>query len=609
MYKIFTFYSILLIVLPLTTMARDVEFIASAPAEVAVGERFRLTFQVNTRPASFNAPAFQGFRVLSGPSQSSSTSMQIINNQTTVTETFTYTYTLEATAEGSFTIPSARITVNGQNYQSNAISIRVVQGSARPQTSPAQPPGGQAPQTQASPQDLFIRATASTTSPFQGQQVIISYNLYTRVSVQQYSIDGLPSYRGFWTENITAQGQPQVRTQVIDGQTYNVAEIYRVAVFPQRSGELSIEPLEAELVVSLPGQRGRSIFDDFFGGSPFDQRRNVRQTIRSNTLNFNIRPLPTQNRPAAFSGIVGTDFEIAASVNQTDMAINDAVNLMVSISGKGNIRMLERPSFSFPPNLEVFDPNVSDNIRNTSSGISGSRSFDFLMIPRTGGEFVIPAWSFVYFDPVAEGYITKETPEFILQVTGDATALPGGALSQEAIRLLGSDIRFIRTGNVVFHPAGMLFFGSTLFWLLFLSPFLIFLFFVIYWRNHIKLQGNQQLLRNKKAEKLARKRLKIARSLMDKNQESQFYDEIFRALWGYLSDKLSIPISILNKENVEGAFKAKKVPGELSESFINTLDDCEFARFAPGEKENKMAEIYQKALNTIVTIEKDLRNK
>ncbi|TVQ14224.1 MAG: protein BatD [Bacteroidetes bacterium] len=594
--------------LPLSLWAGEIEFTASAPSEVAAGERFRLTYQVNARPSDFRAPDIRGFRVLSGPSQSSSTSMQMINGRTTVTESFSYTYVLQGAEEGTFTIAPAQITVDGESHRSNSLTVRVRPGTTPPSSPPSQERTEQP--SQASDSDLYIRATASTLSPYQGQQVIISYTLYTRVTVNQYSIDRLPSYRGFWTENITAPGQPQTRTEVINGQTYRVAEIYRVAVFPQRSGELRIEPLQTELVVSLPAQRRQSLIDDFFSGSAFGGRQ-ARQTIESNALTLNVKALPTQNRPASFSGMVGTDFEVNASVNQKDLNVNDAVNLSIAISGRGNMRMLEKPSLNFPANLEVFDPNISDNIRNTTSGVSGSRTYDYVMIPRTAGEFVIPESEFVYFDPQAERYVRKPISQFVLQVSGE-TVLPGttpGAISQEAIKLLGSDIRYIRTGNIVLTPAGSVFFGSNLFWILIIVPFLLFFFFVIHLRNQIKLQANQELLRNKKAEKLARKRLRKSKTFLDKKQENDFYDEIFKALWGYLSDKLSIPVSILNKENVEGAFRAKKVKQELSDSFMATLNDCEFARFAPGEKEDRMADIYHKALNTIVTIEKDLRNK
>lgn len=589
-------------------MAADIEFSASAPQEVGMGERFQVTYQVNARPSDFAAPSFEGFRRVSGPSQSSSTSMQLINGQMTTTTSFSYTYVLEAgREEGQFGISPARITVDGKSYQSNRLTITVREGARAQSPSPRT----QTPQPQESitPQDIFIRATANNTSPYQGEQVIVTYNIYTRLNISQYSIDRLPAYRGFWSENITAQGQPQTRTQVIDGQTYRVAEIYRTAIFPQRSGEITLEPLEAEVLVNVRGQRRQSLFDEFFGGSPFDQRRSVRENIRSNALTFNVKPLPSQNRPATFTGMVGTDFSVEASINQTELEVNDAVNFTVSITGKGNMRMTDKPAIHFPANLEVFDPNVSDNIRNTSSGVSGTRTFDYVMIPRTGGEFVIPAYQFVYFNPQTGRYVSRETSEFVLQVCGESTLAGPGALSQESIRLLGTDIRYIRTGHINLLPAGESFYASRMFWAMVILPFVLFGIFIVVWRKQIKLQSDQRLLRNKKAEKLARKRLKMAKRYLDKKHENEFYDEIFRALWGYLSDKLSIPVSILNKENVEGAFKAKQVSQQLSDNFIQTLNDCEFARFAPGPKEDRMTEIYQIALDTIVTIEKEIRNK
>jgi hypothetical protein len=593
-----------------SALAQTVQFTASAPAEVAVGERFRIVFQMNTRPSEFNAPSFQGFRVLSGPNQSSSTSMQIINNRTTVTESFTYTFIVEAVQEGNYTLEPAIITVDGSTHRSNSLTIGVRASSAQPSQQPAQALPNTSNGGSTSSEDVFIRAQVNTTTPYQGQQVIISYNIFTKVSINQYSIEKLPSFRSFWSENLTAQGQPQTQTQVINGETYRVAEIYRVAVFPQRSGEITIDPMEVEMVVSLPGQRRQSLFDEFFGGSPFDQRRTVRQTIRSNALTFNVKAIPNQNRPASFSGIVGTDFDVKATINHKEVNVNDAVNLNITISGRGNIRMLERPALSFPPNLEVFDPNVNDQLRNSTSGVSGSRIYDFVMIPRTGGEFIIPTWEFVYFDPVAERFVNRTTPEFTIQVSGSGSiAGNGGTISQEAIRTLATDIRFIKTGQINLLSKDERFLGSTLFWILLTSPFLLFGIFTVYWRNQIRLQSNFELMKTRKAEKMARKRLKKARIFMDKKQEDEFYDEIFRTLWGYLSDKLSIPVSILNKENVSGAFKAKKVPAELSDAFINTLNDCEFARFAPGKKEDRMADIYSKTLETIIKLEKELKKQ
>lgn len=593
-------------------IGKNIDFTLSGPSEVAVGARFQLTFQINTNPSNFKAPDFEGFKLLSGPNQSTSTSIQIINNQTTRTVTFSYTYILEATDEGRFTIDPATAIVDGRGYKSNDLSINVTPATQTPQPgnqSNRQPPSQQDQRQQqlASADDLFIRATVNNRNPYMGDQVIITYRLFTRVSVSQYSVDHLPSYRGFWSEDLTLPGNPQTSVEVIDGKTYRVAEIRRIALFPQRDGELTIEPLEVELVVNLPSQRrNRSLFDEFFGGV-----NQVRQDVKSNKVVLNVQPLPAKNQPAAFTGLVGTNFDIKASINKTDIEVNEATNLKVTISGEGNLNMVEAPQFSFPANLEVFDPNITNDIRTTQSGLSGERTFDFLMIPRTGGDFEIPPYNFVYFNPRSQSYETIQTPEFLLQVRGSAeqTVTRQGAASQEDIQTIGEDIRFIKTGNVNFRVKGEHFAGSTLFWLLIILPFLLFAVFILIWRNKIRLESDQQLLKTRKAEKIAKKRLKKANNYLKQRNENNFYDEIFRALWGYLSDKLNIPVSILNKETVDGAFKAKKVDQKLSDSFMKTLNECEFARFAPGEKEDKMDDIYNRALETIVLIEKDLKNK
>lgn len=401
-------------------VASEIDFRAVAPATVSLGEHFRLSFQLNARPADFQAPALGDFRVLSGPNQTSSSSTQNINGRVTRQEQYTFTYLLEASREGTFTVAPAVVNVSGNRYTSNTITIQVVRGSSAPtQSSPAQADTRQAqPPTQAGKDDLFIRAIPSKNNPYQGEELIVSYKLYTRVHVNQYSIDKLPSYHGFWSENITAPGQPATQTEVINGQTYHVAEIRRVALYAQRSGEIRIEPLDVACVISLPAaQQRRSIWDDFFGGSPFDQRRTVRQNFQSNALTLNVRPLPTQNRPPEFTGLVGTGFSIAAELNPTELKVNDAATLKVSISGNGNLRMLEKPAVVFPANLEVFDPGITDNIRTTTSGMSGSRSFEYLMIPRTGGEYDIPALKLAYFDPVSGTYIIRASSEFRLQVS------------------------------------------------------------------------------------------------------------------------------------------------------------------------------------------------
>lgn len=597
----------------LPVLASEVSFTASAPSQVAVGERFRVVYSANKRPANFNGPAFGEFRLLSGPSQSSSSSTQIIGGQVTHSENYSFTYILEATREGSFTIPEATISFEGRNFSSNELTIRV-SGQAAQGAQPSAPAPGQqqAPAAQGvSDRDIYLMAVVSNSSPYQGQAVTVTYKLYTRVVVSQYSIEKLPSYQGFWAEDVTPSGQPQVTEEVIDGQRYNVATIRQVVLFPQRAGELSIEPLDMQTLVRVSApRRSGSLLDEFFGGSPFGGFQNVERNLRSNQVRVNVRALPAQNRPPSFKGMVG-NFELNTGLSPLEVNVNEPVTLTLTINGSGNLRMLEKPEIQFPANLEAFDPNISDNIRISASGVSGSRQYEYLLIPRTGGTFEIPPIQFSFFDPAAGRYVTRSSQAYSLTVAGTATAsgeAPGTA-RQEDVQYLTSDIRFINNTIFGLQPMGSLFYRSKLFWILLVGPVLLFAFLLVYWRQHIRLQSNTALLRNRKAQKMAQKRLKKAGVFLKSGNSGEFYDEIFRALWGYLSDKLSIPVSRLNKEQVSDVFQQKGVQEVLAARFIDALNECEFARFAPGSPHARMDETYQRALDTIVTLEKELKNK
>lgn len=594
-------------------LAQEVSFTASAPEQVAVGETFQVSFVLNTRPADFRAPGFKGFRFVAGPSQYSSSSTQIINGKVTRTTSFSYTYTLMASEEGTFEIDPASAVVDGESYQSNAIKVTVTGQASPGSTSPSAGTrdNNQGSTDRATEKDLFIRASISNSNPYQSEQVIISYKIYTRVPVSQYSIDRLPSFQGFWTETLPDADPGTTTTEVIDEISYRVAEIRRIAVFPQRTGEITIEPLEVEALVRVPSHRQRqSLFDEFFGGSPFDAFQNVQQTIRSNPVTLQVRPLPAQNRPAVFQGMVG-QLDISATLEPGQLQVNDAANLAITISGRGNLRMLEQPQVSFPQNVEVFDPTVTDNIRNAASGISGSRKFEYILIPRTPGTFEIPPIRIAYFDPSAQRYETRETEAFQIEVTGSISGTEGAdrTTRREQVLSLSSDIRFIHTGPLSLTPLDSMFYGSKRFYFLMLLPIVMFLALLVVWRRQIKLQSNQAMVRNRKAEKTARKRLKTARSFLKNKDKDAFYDEISRSLWGYISDKLNIPVAYLNREHVNRVFIEKNVSGHLAEKFLQTIDECEYARFAPGSSPALMDEVYEKTLVTIIDLEKELNKR
>lgn len=592
-------------------LAGEVTLNVSAPNSVSVGQRFRVSFTANANPERFDAPSFEGFRLLSGPSQSSSTSTQIINNQVTTSISVSYTYLLEALSEGSYQIDPASVRVDGNNYSSEPFTIRVVAAAdpGAPAT-PSQPRQEQTEPGRPEADDIFVRATVSNQNPYQGEQVIVSYRLFTRLPVMNYSIERLPGLQGFWSENITPRTQPAVTTEVINGVNYTVAEIRRMVVFPQRSGEIRIEPMEVEMAVRMRAparQRPGSLFDDFFGGSAFDRFQTISHAVRSNSVSLQVKPLPSQNRPGSFKGIVG-QFSMDVSLSPQELDINDAANLVISISGEGNLRMAEPPQIQMPQHLEVFDPQISDNITANRSGISGRRTFDYLIIPRSSGEAVIPQIRFSYFDPQNNRYNTITAGPFSLQIGGGQVIGAGAATISDG-RLLADDIRFIYTGAVNWQPVGKMFFRSPLFYVLLLIPFILLAAFLVYWNRYIRMKQDVAAIRTRKARKMAVKRLKNAELLLKKQHKEAFFDEIFRALWGYVSDKLNIPVSRLNKENVAGAFASRGVSGELANRFLEGLEECEFARFSPGGMESSMENTYNRALETLVTLEKELRNQ
>ncbi|MHC1774682.1 MAG: BatD family protein [Lentimicrobium sp.] len=597
--------------------SQKVEFRASASEVVAVGDQFRLIYTVNAQATGFTAPVLKDFSVLGGPSQSSSTSMQIINNQVTRSVEYSFTYVLQAGNEGTFTIGPASVNVDGKSYKSNPVTIKVVKGSAN------QPPSGnqggqgnQQPTGEIGSRDLFVKASASKSNPYQGEQVIVTYKIYTRVPVSEYSITKAPGMSGFWTQDLLKDSKNlnQYR-ETIDGQEYVVAEIKKDAIFAQKSGKLTIEPLEMDVIAQIKrkASRGRTndpFFDNFFDDSFFGNTlQNVKKTILSNKLTIDVKPLPSQGKPSDFSGAVG-NFNLASSTDRTELKANDAMSLKFTITGKGNIKLIEKPDFNFPTDFEVYDPRVTDNINTSASGVSGSRTFEYLIIPRNPGNFTIKPARFTYFDINAGVYKTLDSKEFKITVArgdGSAGTFSAGETNKEDFKYIGSDIRFIKTGKLYLRPVNTFLFGSPLFIFIFVAPFLLFILFLIIWKNELKKRGNQAMMRNRKATGVARKRLKLAEKYLKQGKQEDFWAETSNALWGYMSDKFNIPRSALSMDSVNEALSNKNVNEELIKQFIGALNNCEFARFAPGNKSQLMDELYSQALDVITRTEQELR--
>lgn len=599
-----------LIFIPAFSSAQDIAFTATAKGSVAVGERFQLQYKLNAEGAGFRGPNIVDFNVLSGPSTSTSSSVQIINGQVTREVANTYTYVLSATKEGSFTIPPATINHGGKQYTSNPVTVEVRKGTAAPSGS------GQTQQPE-DEIDVFLRAEVSNTTPFLGEQITISYKLYFNNQISGHDgFQKISSFPGFWAKNLFPnQREIPTTTEVINGKQYNVAEVRKFALFPQRTGKIEIRPGESEITVRVrTDARRRSsdpFFDSFFNDPFFrGQHRDVNRQLSSNSLTIDVKPLPTRDRPAEFGGAVGK-FSMRAEIDQTEVNVNEPVTIKLTVQGSGNIELFDLPKPAFPPDFDVFDPETKSDIRVAPNGVSGSRTFEYLIIPRNPGEFTINPIGFSYFDPARNNYVTENSPAYNITVQrgeGTSSAVTfGGSVRQEGIQVIGSDIRHIKMPPYRFRPVGTYFFRSQTYYLLLAIPVVLTIMILLIWRKQMKKRSNTKLMKNIRATKVARKRLKVAHNYLKSGNESEFYNEIARALWGYLSDKLSIPVSELSMDNVRNKMVSGNANEDTINRFIATLNETEYTRFAPGNKSENMDKIYTGAIETISKIEKELK--
>jgi hypothetical protein len=601
--------------------AADIEFIANGPQEVSLGEQFEITFSINGNGSSFIGPQITGFAVLSGPNPSTSSNVQIINGQMTQSIQTSYSFYLQATQQGTFTIPGATITVNGKKYKSNALTIKVVKG----QTASAQQQQAQSGTTVATlgSKDVFLKAFVSKNNPVEGEQVIVNYKIYTRVPIPEYAVTKLPSSVGFWAQDLLDPNyRPKQTSERIGGQQYAVAEIKKEALFPQKAGKLIIQPIQVDVVAQLAVKQSKkkrsndpfandpffdSFFNDVFSGPQVEQ---VKRSLISNSLTINVQPLPNakneSGKPADFTGAVG-QFTLTTKVDKTAVKADEPITLTVTISGKGNIKLIENPKIAFPSDFEVYDPKVTDNVLTSGGGISGTKAFEYILIPRNPGKFTIKPISFTFYNLEQHRYVTQTSPTYTFNVNkGDGQMYTTGANQQE-VKTLDNDIRFIKQGPPKLKVSGDYFFNSTLFWIWLILPALFFALLLILMKNELKKRRDAALMKNRRATKMARKRLSKAKSyLADKNSD-RFYEEVSQALWNYLSDKYYIQRAELSMDTVRETLLQKNVAENVVEDLIRMLEHCEFARFAKAGKASDLQQVYDSAVTLITTIENKLK--
>lgn len=602
-------YFIVFIIFAKCAFSQDVSFKASAPEIVELGQQFRLTYSVNAKASNFNSKAVNGISVLAGPSTSQSSNVSIINGKVSQNFELRYTYILQAIKAGEYTIPPAEVTVDSKIYKSNTIKIEVIKGSTQNDSKSTNATGVNQAQssedkTQNTSNELYLRTFVSKTKVHREEHLVATIKLYTKVSVADFGKFKLPSFDGFITEVIYAPNAIEWTRENINGTIYNTGVLRKYILFPQKEGKITITPSELEVAYQKSSKkRSRSMFDEFFGS--YD---NIRKNLISNSANIQVESLPS-NKPYNYSGAVGL-LKLSGSIDRNEVKTNDAINLKVKISGQGNLKYINPLGIEFPSDFDVYDPKVNDNIKYSEKGAIGNKTFEYLMIPRHAGEFTIPAFSFSYFDTEKNQYKTQKAGPFnisVLKSEGDTTITVSSAFSKEDVRFLGKDIRFIKKNKVQLKRANQFIYGSIEFYLAYIICILIFIIINFLRRKRIKENANVMLLKNKKANKFARKRLNKASSFMKQNLEEAFYEELVKALWGFISNKLSIPIADLSKDNARNEMISKKVDDEYIDQILNIIDRCEYARYAPTSEETKMDIFYNDAIKVISKLQQKLK--
>ena len=592
-----------------SVLAQDVEFKVSAPSVVEVGEQFRLEYVLTQQGENLKLPTLKGFELLAGPSMSTSFSMSSVNGKTTTTSEYTYTFVLSASEEGEFTITPATITVDGKEVKSDAVTIKVVKGSSQHQQSATQ--GGRREEvregTSIKKDDIFLRLELSRNSLYVGESLVATLKIYTRVGLSGFGRSKFPPFDGFFAEEMKVPQTVEFNREEYNGQVYDVGILQQTVLFPQHAGTLSIDAFELECIVRQRLSRGgRSFFDDFFDSN----YRNVRVMTKSSPVQVKVNSLPEEGKPLGFTGTVGK-ITMTTSISTDSLMVNDALTYKVTFKGTGNLKMIKAPAIEFPPDFEVYDPKTTSNVSTSTGGMSGTVTFEYLIIPRFAGDYTIPAIEYPVFDSATKKYKTLRGQEYHVSVAkGRENSTDTGSSSvqsfrKEDVRVLGEDIRYIKTGNIRLREKGVHYYGTTAYVLSFLIPALLFLIGMLLNRQRIKANADLVRVKSKTANKMAQKRLRMAAVALKAGNAESFYEEVLKAMWGYVSYKLNVEASNLNRDNINEILTKRNIDSALIQQFIELLDTCEFARYAPDSAKNEeMDKVYKNSLQVITKLDK-----
>ena len=588
---------------------------------VGVDERFNVVFEVEgeNSPSNFTWSPGDDFQLVWGPQKGTSSSVSIVNDKVSKSSKSSFTYILLPKKTGTFTLPAATATVKGETISSKSITIQVVQNGAGQSSGSSSSSGGSGSSSSgsgssssreaASGEDVFMRLNLSKTNVVVGEPITATLSLYQRANIVGFENARFPSFDGFWSQETETPSNIEFHRESLGDNIYNAAALRRYVIIPQKSGNMTIDPAEIVCLINVlrPGRSSGSIFDSFFG----EEYVTVKKRVSTRAVTVKVSPLPA-GAPASFSGGVG-NYSISARLSKDSLKVHDAASLIVTVSGKGNVSLIEAPKLSFPPDFETYDVKTTQN--TDKSGTTGSKTFEYPFIPRSYGDFTLPPLKYSYYDVNSKKYATVSTDSLRIKVakgnqTATTTLEPGQnqlTVDRKGVKNLGEDIRFIRTKAPSFTEDKGFLVGRPLYWiilaLLALAAFAIWLTM----RKAAAMRADVRGTKNRKATKMALKRLKLAGEFMSKGLQTAFYEELHRALLGFVSDKLSMDMAEQNKENIAAALASRGISEGLANEFTDLLDACEYARYAPSTGSEQMSAHYEKAVDVITAIDSNMK--
>lgn len=579
-----------------------------APSTVYEGQTFQISFTANEKVSNFTAPHWGGLQVVGGPQTSSMSRIEMINGKMNRIYSQSYTYYCRAEKTGTYTVGAAKAKVDNKTIESAPVEIEAVEYTGGSTSTQQRQPGrASEPQNQQekndAESDLFIAVHLSRREVYQGEPIVATLKIYTRLDLTRFEDLKIPDFKGFWAKEVETPNQIAFRLEVVNGKEYNAGVLRQFVLYPQKSGEITIDPLEATVQYRVRDGR-QSFFDEFMGAF-----RTASKSIASPRQKVTVKPLP-QGKPPTFNGAVG-EYKTSASVNKTDVTTNEAITYSLTVSGTGNLQLIQKPEIQFPSTVDVFPPKINENFSVKGGNQTGSITYEYAIVPRTPGSITIPSYDFSYFDPAKKNYATSPTKEITINVQADTTqqsALITTSIGKEEVKYLGEDIRHIAQRKPSWQKPRQSFLGSTSWWAAIITTILLFAASWIFLLRRQELQSNVTLARGKRARNVVRKRLRKAKQLLD-SDNPLFFQELLQATWGYLADKLALDKASLSSSEITAQLNKQNVPEEVVSSLKSAIEQCEFAQYSPEKSHELKEDLYQQAFQAIESTDSWLRNR